>query len=334
MAGRFVLKLICFGLVSSGIAFGLQEILVFGLNRCNTSARGVWNKVIHGEVNAEILVCGSSRALIHYDPRIISREIGKSAFNTGRTGTFPDLQLSWLKTYLVHNRAPHYILLNVDRNCFCTTKHPYEPEQYIPYLDEPDLYRELVSRERRFARERRIPLLGIIEHRLVLTALGGLVRLNTREDRFDGFEPKDIPWTGEFEKFKALHPTGELASVENDGVKAFRKLIERGLECKASVVLVYSPEYCEAQPLTRNRRDIIEQVRKIAAEYGIEFWDFSDDPICLDKSLFYNSQHLNRQGASLFSSKLGERLKGFCSNGALANTRVADGKSKETCGRR
>ena len=215
MAGRFVLKLICFGLVSSGIAFGLQEILVFGLNRCNTSARGVWNKVIHGEVNAEILVCGSSRALIHYDPRIISREIGKSAFNTGRTGTFPDLQLSWLKTYLVHNRAPHYILLNVDRNCFCTTKHPYEPEQYIPYLDEPDLYRELVSRERRFARERRIPLLGIIEHRLVLTALGGLVRLNTREDRFDGFEPKDIPWTGEFEKFKALHPTGELASVEN-----------------------------------------------------------------------------------------------------------------------
>jgi len=328
MAKRFLLKFICFVLVSLGIALGLQELLVFGLNRCNTSTRGVWNKIIRGDVNAQILVCGSSRALVHYDPRIINRELGKSAFNIGQDGTFPDLQLSCLKTYLAHNRAPLYVVLDVNRTCFCTTKHPYAPEQYIPYLDEPDLYRHLVSLDTRFARERKFPLLGIIENRLFLTAFGGLVRPHAKEDHFDGFEPKDKAWTSEFAKFKASQPTGEVLEIENEGVRAFRNLIECCLQCKAEVVLVYSPEYWEAQSLTRNRRDILAKVQEIAAEYGIEFWDFSEDPICLDKSLFYNSQHMNRHGAGLFSKKLSERLKGLCSPGALATARVADVQPK------
>lgn len=47
----------------------------------------------------------------------------------------------------------------------------------------------------------------------------------------------------------------------------------------------------------------------MAASAGIEFWDYSEDSICQDRSLFYNSQHMTRQGGTLFTQKLAPRLK-------------------------
>ena len=68
--------------------------------------------------------------------------------------------------------------------------------------------------------------------------------------------------------------------------------------------LVYSPEYIEAQGLYRNRKEIFKMFKEIANNYDVEFMDYSQDPICYDKSFFYNSQHLNAKGAELFSKKI------------------------------
>jgi hypothetical protein len=303
-----VLKAVLFVAGSAGLAVILQWALVFGLKNYNTSARGVWNRVLRGEVNADILVCGSSRALVHYDPDVIDRIVGKTVYNIGQNGTLPDLQLSVLKTYLSHNRSPLCIVVNIDNSCFTTTKEVYDPQRYIPYLGEPDLYKTLVSIDSRFARMRSFPLVGVIEHRLFLTALAGLLGVTAKEDHFLGYKPTDLHWTGEFDKFKAKHPTGVAIEMEECKVPALAELIECGLRAKARVVLVYSPEYHGGQKLFRNRSEVLARVREIADLYGVEFWDFSDDPSCRDKSLFYNSQHLNRRGATLFSRIVAHRL--------------------------
>jgi hypothetical protein len=323
MARRFLVRSILFCLIAAGIGLALQFLLVLGLDRYGTGSRGACNRVIRGEVNAELLVCGSSRALVHYDPAIIGQQIGRSAFNIGRTGTLPDLELPYLRTYLAHNRAPAGIIVNVDRTCFTTTKQIYAPRQYIPYLNETNLYFKLVALDPKFCRMRRIPLLGIIEERLTLTAVAGLFGMTGKEDEFDGYEPKDLVWTGEFEKFKAAHPMGEVVPVEDEGIKTFRELLECCLRTRAKVLLVYSPEYYEAHGLTRNRAEIMRRIEEISRACGVEFWDYSTDPICRDKSLFYNSQHMNRQGATLFSEQLAARLKDFCSTNLLSGSAVA-----------
>jgi hypothetical protein len=74
------------------------------------------------------------------------------------------------------------------------------------------------------------------------------------------------------------------------------------------LVFVYSPEYIEAQELTKNRELILAKVAAIAHAHGFELWDFSNSAMCRDKANFYNSQHLNSQGADLFSSELSQRL--------------------------
>jgi hypothetical protein len=308
------------------LAAVLQWALVRGLTRYHASARGVWNAVVHGRINADIIVCGSSRALVHYDPAVIAARTGRSAFNLGRNGTWPDLQLIFLKTYLAHNRPPKCIVLNVDHTCFAVTKKVYDPGQYIPYLNEPAIFHKLVSLDNRYERMRRFPLLGVIEHRLSLTALAGLVGIYGKEDHFNGFAPSARGWTGEFDKFKHDNPNGFTIPIEEQGPAAFSELVETALSSHSKVVLVYSPEYFEAQVLTKNRNEILEQVRKIAAHYGVEFWDFSNDPICYDKSLFYNSQHMNKRGADLFSRELGEKLSCFCASGVMNASRITAAK--------
>jgi hypothetical protein len=317
IARRFVWKAMLFVLIGAGLAIPLQSGLVLGLTRYSASARGVWNAVVKGKVNTDIIVCGSSRALVHYNPAIIANETGLSTFNLGRNGTFVDLQLSFLKTYLAHNKAPRCIIQNLDNSCFKTTRQIFEPAQYIPYLNEPALYERLITLDPGYQRMRRIPLLGIIENRLLLTSLAGLAGVYPKEDHFNGFRPTDRPWTGEFERFKESHPNGAMLAMEDKGVEIFRELIECSLKSGAKVVLVYSPEYKEVQPLFKNREEVFRKIRDIATEYKVVFWDFSDDPICSDRSLFYNSQHLNSRGANLFSIEVGKKLKSFCDTRAL-----------------
>ena len=70
-----------------------------GLRRIDTAAFGVFNRIVNGEINAEILVTGSSRALTHFDPRVISGSTGLSAFNIGINGSQTDMQVAVFKTY-------------------------------------------------------------------------------------------------------------------------------------------------------------------------------------------------------------------------------------------
>jgi len=313
MPKSFVKRVILFFGLAILFAFVLQWILVRGLLNYDTSSRGVWNRVVRGEVNADLLVCGSSRGQTHYDAQILSKETGLSTYNVGRNGTPMDLQLGFLKTYLAHNRAPKYVVQNLDVFCFLTSKRVYEPWQYIPYLNEP-IYDGLVAIDPGYARMRKVPLLGIIEHRLFLTALGGLLGITQEEDHFYGYKPEDLAWTGEFEKYQQRNPKGIVMKMEAKGIEVFIELLELCAKSKIKLILVYSPEYREGQKLFNNREEVFTKIRQIADSYGVEFIDYSADPICDDRSLFYNSQHLNRRGATLFSEKLGKRLRVVTTN--------------------
>lgn len=75
------------------------------------------------------------------------------------------------------------------------------------------------------------------------------------------------------------------------------------------VILVYPPGYIEGQQLVNNRQVVMNMYRKLAKKHRIPFLDCSTNELCYQRSYFYNSQHLNREGAELFSSQLALELK-------------------------
>ncbi len=295
-----------------GLIFGVNSIVNAGLRRIKTSEFGVSNRIVNGEINADIIISGSSRAVSHYDPRIIEPVVGHSVFNLGRNGSQTDMQLAVLKTYLRHNTKPKLVIHNLDAFSFVTTREVYDPAQYMPYLSEPDLYAALQKIDGSvWWKSKYLPLYGYAAEDMRftwITGLHGIFGWSPREDSFLGFTPRTGQWTEDFEKYKEANPDGVNFAVEPAGVRIMEELARLCHDSDIRLVFVYSPEFRQMQSLTKNRAEIFDQFRKVAAPYNVPIWDFSDWKYSSDQEYFRNSQHLNAVGAELFSKDFAEKL--------------------------
>ena len=130
---RSVARLVLFFILLTSLAFGVDYTIKAGIRSVKTSGLGSLNEIMDGRVNARILVSGSSRAQVQYDPGMIQRATGLTAYNIGRTGSHSDMQLALLKAYLRHNAKPDLLIHNLDMHTFIPTSELYDPAQYLPF---------------------------------------------------------------------------------------------------------------------------------------------------------------------------------------------------------
>jgi hypothetical protein len=307
-------RLFCFFALIAILAFFLNAMISSGLRRIRTSSFGAENQMMQGKINAQIIISGSSRASSHYDPRIIQAVTRLTAFNMGRNGSQTDVQVAVLRAYLEHNRKPELVIHNLDAFSFVTTREIYDPAQYVPYLDDPVLYSPLKRINPSEWKSRYIPLYGYVVDDMNFSwilGLKGFFGSSPREKLFSGFDPRAKRWSDEFQNFKNNNSKGISFEIEPRGIQDLEELI---LICKQNgipLILVYSPEYIEMQELTNNRVEIFNKFHELADRYKVPLWDYSDWKYAGNRGLFQNSQHLNDQGANIFTSDLAERLKEY-----------------------
>jgi hypothetical protein len=310
---RALLRIACFFALVSALALVLDGFIDFGLRQVRTGDVGVDLSTDDAVPLADVIVSGSSRAMSHYDPRVLSSSIGTTVYNIGLNGSQTDMQVARLKTYLAHNTPPRLLIHNLDAFSFQVSHGGvYDPGQYVPYLGEPALYDALLHIDADTRKSRYLPLYGYAVQDLRLGWLQGLrhwlspPRMPTH---FDGYKPRDSAWTGEFERFRDSNPGGVKIDIEDAGIRQMVELLRLCQERGIKVVLVYSPEYREMQLFTTNRADIFRRFEMLSRQFGVPLIDFSNSLISADARAFYNSQHLNTSGATAFSHELAERLK-------------------------
>ena len=265
-----------------------------------------------GGIDADILVSGSSRAVYHYDPRVIESYTGKKSFNIGRDGSKPDEQLALLKAYLRHNRKPQYLIQSLDVINLKANDGVTDPMSFVGWLDQDELYVEARSHKRYFMVYRYFPLVGFMRTGAMKPSIEALLGHTTQaEGRLNGYHPQDKAWNDDFEAFRRQHPNGVTWPIEPAGRGALEDILELCRKEGISVILVYSPEYRECQELTVNRDKVFSVFQDISAKFNLPFWDYSQDAISSERAYFYNSSHLNRQGATVFSQVIAARLGGY-----------------------
>ena len=228
-----------------------------------------------------------------------------------------------LKTYLRHNPPPQWVIHNLDAFAFQVSRgEVYDPGQYTPYLREPDLYSALARVDADIWKSRYLPLYGYAATDMRFGWLLGLRQWLTSEgsdELIDGFKPRYAAWTGEFDRFQAANPEGVRIPIEPEGLAQIEELLALCARNRIGVVLSYSPEYRPVQQMTLNRAEVFSQFEALARRYGVLLLDFSASPIASRSDQFYNSQHLNANGARAFTLELAARLKA----GPLASDAVA-----------
>ena len=309
-----VRRIACFFGVVTVLVFSLNAMITSGLRHLKTGQYAVSNRIMQGQVNTQIVITGSSRALSHYDPRIIRNGTGRSAFNLGRNGSQTDMQLAVLRAYLEHNRKPDMVIHNLDSFSFEATRKVYNPVQYVPYLYDEELYEPLRQIDGNTWRSRYLPLYGYVVDDMSfawILGLGALVGWSPPEEFFLGFNPRDKKWTDEFRSFKAANAEGVAWPIDPEGMQRLEDLVHLCHQTGIQLILVYSPEYTEMQKLEKNRVEVFERFHELAARYHAPFWDYSDWRYAGDTKYFQNSQHLNADGAAVFSADLSNRLKEY-----------------------
>ena len=299
-------------LVTAGLLVcALHLALDAGMHRIRFSSFGAFNRAAEGKVNAEIVVTGSSRAVLHYSPAILGRATGLSVFNLGRIGAETNIHTGILRFYLHQNRSPRLLIENADLTSLAINDSVYDVPQYTPYLYDSDLYQAIRLRYPAIWKARYLPLYGYVandvefRHYLGLKALLGV---QPWEDYLNGYLARNTEWTQAFARLKAARKQF-VYETEPQGVRDFEQFLSETESRGIPTIVVFSPIYYEHLAMVAGRTQLMAKLAELAERHGAVFWDYSDlASISGSTQFFFNSTHMNGRGASLFSEVLGQRL--------------------------
>ena len=309
---RFILKFLFFCLLPLPFLYGLQMIIDSGLRKSDYPLYSEWNDIYGGKINADLIVMGSSRAWVQISPTVLDDELKINTYNLGiNAWTFP-MQNARFQIYLKHNRKPKYVVHSLDLQMFSRREDLFSYQQFLPYLYDPDIRVATKNYKGEFgATQYYFPMFKYNGNLDVAAAgffsyfnLVGYRRTNTK-----GYEGQQLAWDTSFEAFKKRFSGGYAYPFDEKVAEEFTNYLEYCRENRIKVVLVFSPEYAELHSLITNRNEIINLFQRYSKQFDIPFLDYSNHPICFNKSYFYNSEHLNKEGSETFSKVLAQDLQ-------------------------
>ena len=310
---RFVKHTLLFALPLLLLAYPLDRV-ISGLLKDSLFKRGeleVWNDIYQGDAACDIAIYGSSRAWVHIDPIILQDSLGISAYNFGLDGHNFWLQYLRHLELLEHNPAPKQILLSVDVFTLDKRKDLFNYQQFMPYMLGNERIAHYTSSYQGYNKlDYYLPLLRYVGEQDALRACQQAYfeprpEIKIRNRGFRGIERE---WNDDLQKAKAKRDKIQ-AVFDPDSVELLEQFLVACKEAGIRVDLVYTPEYIEAQEFVSNRQMVIDHFSQLAEVHNLRFFDYSDDSLSKDRSLFYNGLHLNARGSELFSQKLAADLK-------------------------
>ncbi len=271
-----------------------------------------WNDITQGRAACDTLIMGSSRACVQVSPMILEQELGGTAYNLGMDGYMFDMQKARYDLYRKYNKKPDTIVQILDTGTFQKREGLYRHEQFYPYYDEKILVEAIMDYEGFSPYRYYLPMLKYLgEYETVEKGVSGFLHIRELKTiREKGYLSQKINWNGNFEKFKAQYPNGRVINVDPDLRAMFEAYLEEANREGIKVVLVYAPEYYEVNPYLKNKPEILVMYQKIARDHGVAFYDYSQSYLSMDKKYMYDSQHLNRAGAELFTREIAALIPG------------------------
>jgi len=254
------------------------------------------NNYICNQTNEDILIFGSSRAVHHYNPIILSDSLGMSCYNCGQDGNGAILNYGryQLITRRYHPRLIIYdyqytsdMLADEDNHKFLGWLRAYYNCPGIPEIFESVDYIEkykMCSRMYRYNSN-------------FLNILTDFIH-PVKSEGFNGYLPENVS----FDKLKVK--SDNYTIIEQDSLKIhyLKRIIEESKNSK--IIFTISPYW--------NGIDarLLKTVYKICEEYQLDLIDYSNHPKYLHHDEYFgDGSHLNSFGADEYTNDIVKELK-------------------------
>ncbi|WP_125185418.1 hypothetical protein [Botryobacter ruber] len=294
----FFVLLFCFLLL-------LEVTMQHGIKQNRKGEVGKVNGIISHELDADVAVFGSSVALVHFDPAIISNITGLECYNFGLNGTTLPQYHGVLSEYLSYAKADIIVLAGTASE-LAARNQLYEVYKFRHHLDNELIYNSLYALDPALTwRLKYAPFysFSIYNKAYYQAALQGLLGKAQTVEEQKGFSPEHRTW-----KAQARLQQGRIPEeIDTASIALYAQKI-REINAKGKkAVLVLTPIFVEGQ----HRMAFLPKLRVIYRQLAGEenyFFDFTRSTICQNPELFYNNTHLNYKGAALFSEEFARQL--------------------------
>jgi hypothetical protein len=307
---EFLIKLTFFSLLVLGLASALDQMISRGLRLTRFREFGEWNDILQGRINANLSVLGSSRAWVHVSPIILDSKLGTKSYNLGLDGYPFPMQQARYRVFRKYNKKPNEIIQIVGLSFLKDRPDLYRYYQFLPYLENQEIRKQVKSKKG----------LGWADLHLPLVRYFGLYRIITigileffKIHHFDshkerGYRGSNQKWGSKFATALKNNPDGMQNDIDPVVLKDLESFLQNSTSEGVQVYLVYAPEFHEVTRLIFNREEHLDAFRNLSDKTGVPFLDYSHHPLTLEKDLFYNSQHMNQEGAERFSNILADDI--------------------------
>lgn len=309
---RFVIKLLVFCTAPLAVLMPLWTNVDEGLRKSRYFYYAEWNDLFDGNVNADLIILGTSRAWVQFSPRILDSVLGIETYNMGMDGAPFDVQYERLKLYLRHNKKPKYIIQEVGFNTtFAVSLGLPLYQQFLPYLHDSAVWRMV---------KKAYPAMGVANRYfpgykynnqipLIKEGIWSYLGKSRPPLKYKGYQGQTRVWDSSFSMMVKKNPNGLKCSTDTNAVNLFKHYLTYCNANNIKVIMVYAPFYYEMNRYINNHEDIIRLINDLSQTYGAPLLDYTNCSIDSNKSYFYNSQHLNKEGSEVFSNMLAEDLK-------------------------
>jgi hypothetical protein len=305
---RLIVRTILFAVSIWLLLFVLDSVITSGLRKTEISNYQVWNDIYASKIHSDVIIMGSSRAWEQYNPRILDSIVGLNFYNLGFNGQWIDYQINRYNAYRRHNPKPKFIIQNIDFLTLRITNSVYAKEQFFPYLFDDSLVSVVEKIQKISWLDKNVPFIRYFGYHYVIQdgvlsyfgkknfAGGGL---------YKGYRGEDLQYDGsELKKIDTLFCEREPAAI-----KMFDDFLYRCQLEGIKVILVSAPIYSAAKRKIFNLSGFNSLVADMTRKHNLQLLDYVNDPISNDSTFFYDSTHLNKKGAGIFSAKLANDIK-------------------------
>ncbi|MCL7763648.1 hypothetical protein MPF19_09500 [Polaribacter sp. Z014] len=308
---KFIGKTVLFCLIIISILYLLDYTATKGLRKSHFHTFNNLTKIYNSELNSDLIINGSSIALFQISPFLIDSILNVNSYNFGIAGAgFIDQKLQY-DLYLKYNKKPKTVIQLVgDFDMFKNEKISGNMA-FTPYLDM-DMVKKVAKKYKGISfLDYNIPFFKYTGSPFnIMDGFFSFFGLELRKPTgYKGYFEQDIKWTDSFDKFTSTHKNGTVIKMDAETMKIFENYIAECKKNKINILLIYPPTYYKYNKYIKNQDDIISYYTSISKKYDVPFIDYSTNFLVYSTDYFYNSQHLNKKGAEIFTKILGEDIK-------------------------
>lgn len=254
------------------------------------------------ETTADLVIIGSSRANHHYHPDVLSKGLNLSYYNAGRDGSYIFYHYAVIRSILKRYK-PKVIIFDFIKTGFKPSQESYDRTAYLlPYYRSHPELRDIIETKSPFEKVKLLSRIYPYNSMLVTIAAGHPALHSTRDGDNEGFIPLLDKWNEPLVSYKA----SPCYDFDKEEVRIYESILTDCIKSGTRIYVVVSPYF---HKLATPDCSVIE-ARKIAAQYNVPFLDFGDSEYFRNSpQLFYDSYHLNENGAREFSALLVEAIK-------------------------